>query len=493
MAEALGVIASVATIASLTKPTIKLVKSLRGIAKHDDPIANEIRRIATQIEFSATSVDVAVRQLKGHCATLQKMPEAPTGVVQYISKNKSVNILLRGTKDVARQMRNAQHALKSVSGQHGFWKRIKWYVWNKVELDSLFPGIQQLCLCLSFVCPILKMEIDQYIKQRSSPEVKGVIEEEIESLRDQLKLSEERYRKLRDDREFATNYGSGFDPEFQNIATSLLRLAESMRHTGAVPQTTEAPAHTPLASREPVSKISHRTRTGDRRSPRSEAEIKLPPRQSINNRSPTLRRRTSTIHQVLEAHKTPLDGKSRNLEVPREPSTPSSRTSSTVRDSGSSLPSQSVQTPQTPRSPQTPDMPEPLRTSSSRLGEDKGTYILESSLLRISESSGKDISIKFTFDTTVQDNFISIKQAAELKLPRQGLGQQDYDYVHQIDSPSGAKIVEKVLGMRWRRREWSKSIPLDLWIEECYPQTGEHMVLGKTFVQAVQEQEQGGQ
>ncbi|KAM0197337.1 hypothetical protein ACHAPI_005201 [Fusarium lateritium] len=493
MAEALGVIASVATIASLTKPTIKLVKSLRGIAKHDDPIANEIRRIATQIEFSATAVDVAVRQLKGHCLTLQKMPDAPTGVVQYISKNKSVDILFRGTKDVARQMRNAQHVLKSMSGQLGFWKRIKWYVWNKMELDSLFPGIQQLCLCLSFVCPILKMEIDQYIKQRSSTEVKGVMEEEIKLLCRELKVSEERYRKLRDDREFTTNYGSGFDSEFQSVATSLLRLAESMRRTGAVPQTTGASAHTPLASREPVPKTSHRTRTGDRRSQRSEAEIKLPPRQSINNRSPTLRRRTSTIHQIPEAHKTPLDGKSRNLEVPREPSTPSSRTSSTVRDSGSSLPSQSVQTPQTPRTPQTPDMPEPLRTSSSRKGEEKNTYTLTPGLLKIPESSPQEISINSTIDTTVQDNFISIKQAAELKLPCQGLGQQDYDYVHQIDSPSGAKIVGKALGMRWRRREWSKSIPLDLWVEECYPQTGEHMVLGKTFVRAVQRQEQGGQ
>ncbi|KAM0224303.1 hypothetical protein ACHAPA_004030 [Fusarium lateritium] len=179
MAEALGVIASVATIASLTKPTIKLVKSLRGIAKHDDPIANEIRRIADQIDLSAAAVNVAVRQLKGHCLTLKKMTDAPTGVLRYISKTKSVDILIRGTKAVARQMKDAQHDLKSLSGPHGFLKRIKWYVWNKMELDSLFPGMQQLCLCLSFVCPILNMEIDQYIKQRSSPEVKGVMEQQM--------------------------------------------------------------------------------------------------------------------------------------------------------------------------------------------------------------------------------------------------------------------------------------------------------------------------
>lgn len=179
MAEALGVIASVATIASLAKPTVKLAKSLRSIAKHEDPIANAIRRIANQIEVSATTVDLAVQQLKGHCSTLQKIPDAPTGVLQYISENKSVDVLIRGTEAIARQLKDAQHGLKSMSGQRAFLKRLKWYVWDKMELDSLFPDMQLLGLCLSFVCPILKMEIHQYIKQRSSTEVKEVMEEQM--------------------------------------------------------------------------------------------------------------------------------------------------------------------------------------------------------------------------------------------------------------------------------------------------------------------------
>lgn len=179
MAEVLGVIASVATIASLAKPTVRLTKALRSIAQHKDPIANAICRIAAQIEMSATTVDLAVQQLKGHCSTLQKMPDAPTGVLQYISKNKSVDILIRGTEAVAKQLKDAQHGLKSMSGQNAFLKRFKWYVWNKMELDSLFPDMQLLGLCLSFVCPILKMEINQYIKQRSSAEVKEVMEEQM--------------------------------------------------------------------------------------------------------------------------------------------------------------------------------------------------------------------------------------------------------------------------------------------------------------------------
>jgi hypothetical protein len=179
MAEVLGVIASVATIASLAKPTVKLAKPLRSIAKHEDPIANAIRRIANQIEVSTTIVDIAVQQLKGHCSTLQTMSDPPTSVLQYISNHKSVDVLIRGTESVARQLKDAQQGLKSMSGQHAFLKRFKWYVWNKIELDSLFPDMQLLSLCLSFVCPILKMELNQYIKQRSSAEFKEIMEEQM--------------------------------------------------------------------------------------------------------------------------------------------------------------------------------------------------------------------------------------------------------------------------------------------------------------------------
>ncbi|KIL93852.1 hypothetical protein FAVG1_02414 [Fusarium avenaceum] len=273
MAEALGVIASVATIASIATPTLKLAKSLRSIAKHEDPIANAIRRFATQIEISATTVDLAVQQLKGHCSTLQKMPDAPTGVLQYISKSKSVDVLIRGTEAVAKQLKDAQHGLKSISGQYLFLKRLKWYFWNKIEADSLFPDMQLLGLCLSFVCPILKMEIYQYIKQKSSTEMKEVMEAQIKSLRRELKISEDRYRKLRDDRDFKSNHGPSFDAEFQSIATPLLRLAQSMRRTGDVPQTTEAPSHTPSNLRRPKSERQPRIRTGGRCSQEDEVEV----------------------------------------------------------------------------------------------------------------------------------------------------------------------------------------------------------------------------
>ncbi|KAI6758242.1 hypothetical protein HG530_010482 [Fusarium avenaceum] len=485
MAEALGVIASVATIASLAKPTVKLAKSLRSIAKHEDPIANAIRRIAAQIEVSATTVDIAVQRLKGNCSTLQKMPHASTGILQYVNKNKSLDVLIRGTEAVARQLKDAQHGLKSMGGQHAFLKRCKWYIWNKMELDSLFPDMHLLGLCLSFVCPILEMEIHQYIKQRSSTEDKEVMEEQIKSLRRELKISEDQYRKLRDDRDFVTNYGPGFDAEFQSIAAPLLRLAQSMRRTGHVPQTTEAPSQIPFGSRGPTPERQRRTRTGDRRSQGHQVEVDftVPPRQSDKDRDPTRRRRTPSILSVSEVHITPLNHESRDVVPPRKPSTPSSQQSSTARDSGSSLASPSLQTPQTPRTPQTPNtiqtlnMPESLRTSSSQKAKKKNTYTLRSGFLR------KGLHEKYitaAIDTTVQDNFISMKQATELGLFTQDLEQQDLDYIQQQNWPSRANIVGKVSGLEWRRREWSKYIPVDLWVEERYPQTGEHMVLGKS-------------
>jgi hypothetical protein len=113
--------------------------------------------------------------------------------------------------------------------------------------------------------------------------------------------------------------------------------------------------------------------------------------------------------------------------------------------------------------------------------------------LKIPESDQEEIYITSIIDTTVQDNFISIKQATDLDLPIRDLEQKDCDYIQQENWPSSAKIVGKVLGLTWRRREWSKSIPVHLWVEERYPQTGEHMVLGNKFVRAVQSQEQVGQ
>jgi hypothetical protein len=321
------------------------------------------------------------------------------------------------------------------------------------------------------------------------------------SLRLELKICEDRYRRLKDDRDFVINYGPGLDAEFQSTATSLLRLAKSMRRTGAVPQTTEAQKHTPFDSRGPTPERQRRTRTGVRRSQGGEPEVNVtvPPRQSDRDRGPTPRRRTPPIHLVSEAHITPIGHESRNMAPSRVSNTPSSQQSSSARDSGSSLPPPSVQTPRTPRTPetpnipQTPNMPKPLRTSSSSKAKENSTCTLRSGFLRTPESGGQEVYITAAIDTTVQDNFISIKQATELKLHRQDLEQQDYNYIHQDSSPSGAKIVGKVLGMKWRRREWSRSVPVDLWVEDRYPQTGEHMVFGKRFVQTVQRQEQGGQ
>lgn len=278
-----------------------------------------------------------------------------------------------------------------------------------------------------------------------------------------------------------------------------------MRRTGEVPQTTEAAAHPPFDSRGPTSERQRRTRTDDRRSQRDEVEVNLtvPPRQSDRDRGPARRRRASSVHSVSEVHITSLTHASRNTVAPRESSTPPSQQSSTASDSGSSVPSPLVQTPQTPRTPQTPNVPqtagipEPLRTSSSPKGKEKGTYTLRSGFLKIPESRVHEglheIYITAAIDTTVQDNFISINKATELGLLTQDLEQQDCDYIQQQNWPSRANIVRKALGLEWRRQEWSKYIPVDLWVEERYPQTGEHMVLGKRFIRAVQRQERVGQ
>ncbi|KAM0350725.1 hypothetical protein ACHAPU_003220 [Fusarium lateritium] len=179
MAEVAGIVLGIAGLKSFGKPTLEIAKALRSFAKHEDPIADAIRGIANRIELSATTVDIAVQQLKGHCSTLQNIKDKPSGILQYLSETKSLDTLVRGTLGIEKQLKDATQSLKTTKGRHAFWRRVKWYVWNKIELDDLFPSMQSLLLCLNFICPLLKFEISNYMMENSNAEGMKCMKEEM--------------------------------------------------------------------------------------------------------------------------------------------------------------------------------------------------------------------------------------------------------------------------------------------------------------------------
>jgi hypothetical protein len=177
--EPLGAFASVATIVGLIRPTAKFVRSLRGITSDDGYVATEIRRMAIRIQASATSIDVALQELKGHSSTLEKMQHAPSKVLQYIVDNKSMEIIVSGTESISKQMRDTARDLSDKKKRFKIINKIDWILRKHMEVESLFPEMQLVAACLSLVCPIIRLEINQYILNKSSGEVAQCLEQEL--------------------------------------------------------------------------------------------------------------------------------------------------------------------------------------------------------------------------------------------------------------------------------------------------------------------------
>ena len=179
MAEVVGVIGSVIAIAGLAKPTAKFVKALRNIAADGDPIASEIDRIATHVVMSSGTIDVAVEQLRGHCKTISGMQEKTSGVLQYIAQNKSTNILITCSKAIIKQMNEMTKDLNSMKRRPNLLTYLKWYIWKKMEVESLFPELDRVIGCLSLMCPILHLEINQHLSEGNGDEVRQCMKAEM--------------------------------------------------------------------------------------------------------------------------------------------------------------------------------------------------------------------------------------------------------------------------------------------------------------------------
>lgn len=159
MAEIIGTFASIATIASLAGPTARLLRTMRKIAKDSDHVAKDIDIIASQVEMASVGLDIALRQLEGHCLTMQHIRETPSDVTNYIVKHNLTEAIVRGSKGIKRHMKDVKLELNSLNRNSRVIKGLKWYLWAKMEVESLLPQFQLVISCLSLVCPILSLEI----------------------------------------------------------------------------------------------------------------------------------------------------------------------------------------------------------------------------------------------------------------------------------------------------------------------------------------------
>ncbi|KAF5631135.1 uncharacterized protein FTJAE_8001 [Fusarium tjaetaba] len=177
--EALGAFASVVTIVGLIRPTANFVKSLRGITSDDGHVAKEIERMASGIQASANSIDVSLKALKGHASKLEKMQRAPSEVLQYIIDNKSLDLIVSSTESIRKQMRHTTRDLNDTNNRSKILRKISWLLLDKMEVESLFPEMQLVASSLNLVCPIIGLEINRYLLNKSSGEVAECLKQEI--------------------------------------------------------------------------------------------------------------------------------------------------------------------------------------------------------------------------------------------------------------------------------------------------------------------------
>ncbi|KAF5539802.1 hypothetical protein FPHYL_12191 [Fusarium phyllophilum] len=433
--EAVGAFASIVTIVGLFRPTAKFVRSLRGITSDDGHVAKEVCRMAKQIRGSATAIDVGLEDLKCHSSTLEKMQQTQSKVLQSIIDNKSLDIIVSGTESIRKQMSDITRDLKDMRERPRIIKKIGWLLRNKMDVESLIPEMQLVVACLSLVCPIIRIEIDKYMLNKSSGKVAQCLKQEI-----QLEIVEEQLDTVG-------------EPDFEAAMKPLLRLAQSVRRSSSTRRAKGAPA----GQRSPVP---------DEAFPSS--PLSQTPRPSSHSRPPS-------------PHSLPVPS-----EAPLEVTKHTSSTSESSRPH-SAAPSPSSQTPDTPSTPQTPNIleaPKPEKINTPAHVSDSRNGVIRAIQGHII-NHGKVIPVKSAMiDYLGSFNYISVKTANQLGLDIQELDPGEpshtHDGAHEKILPG--KVIGKVTGVGWRRSGWGKAIPVEFLVKDSY-RGGmyEHVAFGMIF------------
>ncbi|KAF5594759.1 hypothetical protein FPCIR_4773 [Fusarium pseudocircinatum] len=453
--EPIGALASVITIVDLIRPTAQFVKALRGIASENGIVASEIHRMATRIQTSATSIDIALEDLKSHSSTLRRISITPSKILQHMIDNKSIQTIVSGTQSISNQMRDKAQELKQLKKQPNLYKKLKWCIWDKMEVESLFP----------------EMQLVAFMLEKSPGEVAQCLRQEMAYLRGQLKMVEKQCRALMQEQQSSIN--SEFETEFYATAKPLLRLARSVRRTGTVPETRRRSSSRRASASQEIPMSIHReippvldgegTREIPRRT-RRKTSLQSAKDRNFNSAPPSQTPRPSSGVMPTESH---------GLSVPREAPSEVSRHSSSSGESSrqhSAPQSPSPQTPDTPLTPQSPDAPKSLRvdTSAPKTESRWGAIQAITGCIIDPRDHGKaSPEISANTNHCVVLNYISVKTARQFDLEFQELDPNlTHDDRHEEVMPG--PVIGKVTGVEWRKTGWAKAIPVEFLVKDCY-------------------------
>ncbi|KAF5685940.1 hypothetical protein FCIRC_3038 [Fusarium circinatum] len=486
--EPVGALASAITIVGLIRPTAKFVKALRGIASENGTVASEIHRMATRIQTSAISIDIALEDLKSHSSTLRRISITPSKILQYIIDTDSMRTIISGTQSISNQMRDKAQELKQLKKQPNLYKKLKWCIWDKMEVESLFPEMQLVATCLSIVCPIIKLEVNQYMLEKSPGEVAQCLRQEMAHLRGQLKMVEKQCEALMREQHLSIN--SEFGAEFYAPAKPLLRLARSVRRTGTVPETRrESPGRRASASEE-IHLSLHReippvldgegTREVPRRT-RRKTSLQSGRDRHFNSAPPS---------QTPPPSPRVIPSESRRLSVPREAPSEilrhsSSSGESSSQDSAPQSPSSHIpDTPLTPQSPDSLEAPKPLRINALTHENESRGGTVQAIRGHIINRGEETLVENATVDKLSCCNYISVKTARQLDLDIQELDSDEPEHTHsgshEIIMPG--KVIGRVAGVGWRKEGRVKIVPVEFLVKDSYlGRMREHVAFGVVF------------
>ncbi|KAF5971672.1 hypothetical protein FBULB1_9086 [Fusarium bulbicola] len=308
--------------------------------------------------------------------------------------------------------------------------------------------MQVVASCLNLVCPIIGLEMNRYLINKSSGEVAEYLKQEIKSLKGQLKLVEKQYENVMKELWSSMNGES----DFEAATKSLFYLSQSIRRAPSTPQPDRAPA-------------------GRRSS--VPGETFMSPAPSKTPQPPPGSRRP----------------RPHSVSVPREvPSEVTRHASSSTESSRphSAAPSSSPQTPDTPLTPRSPDAPKPLRinTSTRESESRRGTGQAIPCIIN-PRDHGKDSPVTIAKSNhRVFLNYISVKTAKQFGLEIQNLDPKEPnptpDDGHEMVMPG--PVIGKVTGVEWSKPGWINSIPIEFLVKDCYHGSKrEDIVLGTIF------------
>lgn len=162
-AEFIGLGASIITIASLTKPTIRIIKSLDAVANGADPIAGQIELMISQIQGASATIECSLRSLIQHDQIIRKTGRVDWPVARFLHCHKIVDSFKRYTKLVRKRISLAKNRIDSLEEIHSVFRVLKWHYSRKTEVMSLLLLLDRLSYNLAIVCDVLRMEWYQHL------------------------------------------------------------------------------------------------------------------------------------------------------------------------------------------------------------------------------------------------------------------------------------------------------------------------------------------